>query len=339
MNKKQSAFLIGGLLMVGVMQSCIKHSGLYEEKKPVYSELSISLGGELVVTEQPMVKSGEDDHSKEIYGINVAMLIKDQNGNTTQQPYAYGIFDYASVQDSKKLKLNVIDGYQYRISCTMIKEAKDSLLTGDSYLVPFNISRDGKNGGKITNKFVTVDQADGQYYLYNLDNSKIQTITGTQNAYNHPFIRRYHGLVDKLTVVEGQNTELNVYRRYFGVKFEQKGLREGELKVVLKDAPGIFLTKEKPQSAEYMVSMGNMTAQVDASRVMTENIIMDVYLCKDGKEEKLISTTRTFKRNYMHKIVITDIDHMGTPSNLKILVEEEEMKDDYQQDIPWQGDN
>ncbi|KAA5443871.1 hypothetical protein F2Y53_17225, partial [Bacteroides cellulosilyticus] len=108
--------ILAGLVVLSqILQSCLKGEDVYKEKEPTYTELDLNIGGECSLTEKPMSRA---DASKEIFGINVAMLIQNPNGSVTQKPYAYGIFDNIKAGN---LKLNVLDGYQYRISCTMIK--------------------------------------------------------------------------------------------------------------------------------------------------------------------------------------------------------------------------
>ena len=41
----------------------------------------------------------------------------------------------------------------------------------------------------------------------------------------------------------------------------------------------------------------------------------------------------------MHTIVISDIDHFGTGCNVSIHVEETELENSAQEDLPWQGGN
>ena len=136
---------------------------------------------------------------------------------------------------------------------------------------------------------------------------------------------------------------LKIYRRFFGVKFKQTGLQEGKLKIELDGSPAIYLPAAPnpllgtTETDAKMVSMKNITTAIPTNTPLTESVKITVYLCREGKEDKtILATSLTFKRNYMHKIVLTNIDHMGTPGNVSIDIDEEEMKDDYQQDIPWQ---
>ena len=243
--------ILAGLVVLSqILQSCLKGEDVYKEKEPTYTELDLNIGGECSLTEKPMSRA---DASKEIFGINVAMLIQNPNGSVTQKPYAYGIFDNIKAGN---LKLNVLDGYQYRISCTMIKEGKDSLLTKDGTLYPLTLSKgNDPKLGTITNKFITAERPDGtQEYLFDLENSKIGT--KGQSNYTRPFIQRYHGIIDKLTVAPDQTNTLEVYRRYFGVQFKQNGLQaDCKLEIQIDGAPTVWLTPDKKESPELMVSM------------------------------------------------------------------------------------
>jgi len=330
--KTKHLILAGALALT--MQSCLKGEDVYKEKEVTYTELNLNIGGECSLTEKPMSRAA----TKEIFGIGVTMLIQNENGTTSQKPYAYGIFD--DIKD-ENLKLNVIDGYQYRISCTMIKEGKDSLLTKDGTLFPLTLSK-GNNPklGKITNKFITAERADGtQEYLYDLENTKIGT--SGQSNYTRPFIRRYHGLIDKLSVSADQTNTLEVYRRYFGVQFKQNGLQaDCKLEIQIEGAPAIWLTPDKSESAEYMVSMRNLTNAVETGKIMTDNTRVKVTVHQTGKSPvDILNYNINFKRNYMHTIVISDIDHFGTASNIGIHVEETELENSAQEDLPWQGGN
>ena len=89
-----------------------------------------------------------------------------------------------------------------------------------------------------------------------------------------------------------------------------------------------------------MVSMRNLTANIPTgdNQHLTENVKVAVFWEETpGAEEKtIISSSITFKRNYTHSIALTNIEHIGTPSDIGIEVESGEMGEDIEQDIPWQ---
>lgn len=328
-------FFAGLALTSQLLQSCLKAEDLYKEKvtEVTYSELKLGIGGDCDLASNPLTRA---DVSKRIFGINVMRLVEEKNGSISQKPYAYGIFDNI---DQNNLKLNVLDGFNYRISCTMVNEAKDSLVTDNGILAPFVLSR-GNNPklGKVTNKFITTERADGtQEFLVELENPKIGT--ESQSNYTRPKIQRYHGLIDNLKVTGTGTNVLEVYRRFFGVKFMQNGLQtDCKLEIQLEGAPTVWLTPQQKESPEYLVSMRSLTAVVEAGKIVTDNARVKVIVHRDnGEAEEILNYQVAFKRNYMHTIVISDIDHFGSPSNVSVNVEEEELQNDAQIDLPWQG--
>lgn len=343
MSMKQSAALLSGVIVALAMQSCVKEKNLYQEPVPTYTELSLNLGGECIVGDEPLeIRAASRDESKDVLGIAVSMIVKNGDANPTNKPYAYGVFTLDEAKKPGALKLNVIEGYDYRISCTMIKQGKDSITHIDNkFAAPFDLERNGKVMGECLNKFITAESPEGVFFLYNIENPAIKT--GNQDSYSRPFIERYHGLLEKVTPNAQANNTLKLYRRYFGVIFKQAGLQEGKFRIKLDGAPDLFLNAAADKTATMatdlqMVTMRNLTAQMPSNGALTEIIKLEVFFCKDNvtPEEKILSTNITAKRNYKHTIVITNIDHMGTPSNIGIDVDEEEMQDDYQLDIPWQ---
>ena len=207
------------------------------------------------------------------------------------------------------------------------------------------MERSGKIKGECLNKFLTAEQADVIKFLYNIENPRIQTRNGSQDACNRPFIERYHGLNDKVEVTDGMQNHIMLYRRFFGVKFKQTGLEKGRLRIKLEDAPSIYLNANADihktvESELKMVSMRNLTANIPTgdNQHLTENVKVEVFWEETpGAEEKtIISSSITFKRNYTHSIALTNIEHIGTPSDIGIEVESGEMGEDIEQDIPWQ---
>lgn len=343
MKLKQSALIAGSLCLVFALQSCVKEKDLYEEKPVTYSEMNFELGGEYIYTEPLPTSRAGRDNSRDVVGIAVSMLVPN-GATTTSKPYAYGIFELPKAT-GENLKLNVIDGYQYRVSCTMIRNAKDSLLTENGYLAPFDLERNGKILGTCLNKFVTAAQPEGEQFLYNIENAKIKTKSGEQNNYDRPRIERYHGLIEHLEADGTESHTLKLYRRYFGVVFKQTGLQEGKLRIQMDGAPTLYLKASNDKKATVetdlaLISMRNLTASLPANgNPFTENVKLQVYFESDKanvEPELIMSTNVSFKRNVKHTLVLTNIDHMGTPSNLGIEIEEDQMQDDIQQDIPWQ---
>lgn len=349
--KIKDFMVTGCLLMAFTLQSCIKEKDLYQAPPTTYSELNLKLNGDYLFTELPMARSTTPsvmDESKTIVGIAISMTPK-EGQNPSSKPYAYGIFQLDKAKNPDNLKIKVIDGYTYRISCSMIANAKDSIkMENGGFAAPFDLDRNGKIKGECLNKFLTAEQVDGIKFLYNIESPKIQTQNGEQDQCGRPFIERYHGLIEKLNVTDGMESPITLYRRFFGVKFKQTGLESGYLRIQLEDAPSIYLNAGKNLSETVetelkMVSMKNLTTSlpIGANQHLTENIKVSVYWKKtpEAEEIQIINSSITFKRNYIHSIALTNIDHIGTPGNIGIEIEEGEMVEDTEQDLPWQGDN
>lgn len=353
--KTRHFMIAGSLLTISALHSCVKEKNLYQDPStnPTYSELSLKLEGELTSSEMPMSRAVTEnastlDENKSIVGIALSMTSK-EDPKGPAKPYAYGIFELAKAKNPENLKIRVINGYTYRISCTMIANAKDSILTEENkYGAPFDLERTGKIKGECQNKFLTAEQADGIKFLYNIDNPKITTKAGVQDTCSRPFIERYHGTIEQLDVESGKDNTIKLYRRFFGVTFKQTGLESGYLRIRMDGALNIYLPADADinktiESDFKLVSMKNLTNKLptDKNVPLTENVKVEVFWKKDAdtEEKKIISTGINFKRNYKHNITITNIDHIGTPGNVGIDIDDEEMKEDFNQDIPWQGDN
>ena len=350
--KIKHLMITGCLFTAFTLQSCIKEKDLYEAPPITYSELNLLLDGDFSSTELPMSRATQPttiDESKTILGIAISMTPK-EGQNPSSKPYAYGIFQLEKAKDPNNLKIRVIDGYTYRISCSMIVNAKDSILAEEnSFAAPFDLERSGTIKGECLNKFLTAEQVDGVKFLHNIENPKITTKNGIQNECIHPFIERYHGLVDKLEVKDGMQNPITLYRRFFGVKFRQTGLKSGRIKIKIEGAPCIYLDANKDihttvESDLKMVCMRNLTANIpDANKnlYLTENIKVEGFWeeTPGAVEKQIINSNITFKRNYIHFITLTNIDLIGTPADIGIEVETGEMGEDPELDIPWQESN
>ena len=324
-------------LAVTVLSSCIEDKDL-SQLKPVqpetYTEVELNVGGECSITETPMGRAGATT-IKGIYGIAVSQWVKDSNGRPQAKPYAYGIFDNVS-----NLKLNLLDGYKYRISCTMVADGKDSIkYVSEKYGRPFTLDRKGEVYGAITNKFLVADQPDGsQLFLFDVENSKIETNKQNKEI-TRPFIQRYHGIIDSLETHTVGN-EIELYRRYFAVKFVANGLRtDSRLEIQLEDSPKWTLTPEKPETGYTFVSLKTLTNKVTTGNVLTENMPFKVELFKSGVNQGYIMNyNRSFKRNYKANVAISDIDNFGTDADISIVIKDEgELESDPTIDLPWQG--
>ena len=104
-----------------------------------------------------------------------------------------------------------------------------------------------------------------------------------------------------MTVAPDQTNTLEVYRRYFGVQFKQNGLQaDCKLEIQIDGAPTVWLTPDKKESPELMVSMRTLTTPVETGKILTDNARVKVTVHRTGKEaEDILNYNINFKRNYM----------------------------------------
>ena len=325
----KAVFRISSLIIIG-LSSCIENRDLYIPQQDTYSEVELFIGGECNTTMIPTPDA--TSNTKRIYGITVAQWIKDANGSPQAKPYAYGIFDNVS-----NLKLNLIDRYKYRIACTMIENGKDSILfSNEGYGRPFTLDEYGTNYGMIQNRFLTVDPEENTpLFLFNADNSNIET-KNQDKEITRPFIRRYHGVIDSLETHMIGN-EVEMYRRYFAIKYIVNGLQENcKLEVQMDDSPKWTFTPEKNETDYTYVSFKNLTNKIPKSGVLSEEVAIRVRFYRNGIMHPATMTFyRTLKRNHKASVVIDDLDEFGTDGRPFVSLKDEgELEKEPTVDLP-----
>lgn len=327
--------IIIGILLSSILlvSSCVEED-MYKHKKigeDVYRNVELNLGGELSMIETPLgVKARSSELKNEIYGIGIYQFFPTTNGKFTLKPYAYGFFD-----DCSTMSVGLLEGYKYRVLCTMIADAKDSLLIDDKLDRPFILDRVGEVPGYITNKFViSENQYGGIVFPYELENTRFGT--EWQRDYSRPFLKRYYGKIDTLYVQDEPQT-LELYRKYFAVNFEVKGLAKGRsLRIELANSPAIYLSENRPSSGDVYVSLSFVNAAITPGKIYTENCKVTITMMEDGKEDQIIyERNNTFKRNHLHKITLLDLDNLSTRGEIGLDIESGELLDGGNTDIIW----
>ena len=194
--KIKHLMIAGCLFTAFTLQSCIKEKDLYQAPPTTYSELNLQLDGDYLSTELPMARATTPtkiNESETLVGIAITMTPK-EGQNPSSKPYAYGIFQLDKAKDPNNLKIKVIDGYTYRISCSMIANAKDSIIKDEKgfFGAPFDLERSGKIKGECLNKFLT--PIPGRYsHLFgkfvDTINSTASVATDDNYRFIYPFTR------------------------------------------------------------------------------------------------------------------------------------------------------
>ena len=196
--KIKHLMIAGCLFTAFTLQSCIKEKDLYQAPPTTYSELNLQLDGDYLSTELPMARATTPtkiNESETLVGIAITMTPK-EGQNPSSKPYAYGIFQLDKAKDPNNLKIKVIDGYTYRISCSMIANAKDSIIKDEKgfFGAPFDLERSGTIKGECLNKFLTAEQVGGaKFHVCNglyCRTTYVRTIFKAVRMYNNAGIFR-----------------------------------------------------------------------------------------------------------------------------------------------------
>lgn len=296
------------------LSSCSKDMASYQpqEKEPVKSTLSISFTGECVVDDgTPMSRAGLSD---ELYGINIYQKNLTTNKTTT---YAYTVVDDISSPLSIELVDNDGVTNAYSIECSLLNDGKNLALSANGgYAFPFNLSN-GETSQITNGVFSPSVQADGSTYvnLSNLTKSPVYKY----GSLDRPFCERFYGSADIPAVgADGKcSVKVKMYRRYFGLNLHAKNLKSGaKITVQLEGAELIELTNTGEMTK--MVSHKTINTAEDKVMDYSESVpVVITYYAEGDTEGRVMSDIKkTFKRNYLYSIEITDIN--GDDSNTTI---------------------
>ena len=314
------------------LQSCEKAnlSNNETEEEAEYITLSLGISGDGNGTE---TRSDSDVH---LYGINVFYDSK-KDGNIDTH-YAYGLFD-----NKQDMTIQLLSGYKYRFSCTMVKNGKSLLYCGQygsntfsGYAKPFQT--DSSPSTKLSNAFVY-----GTTYLSGIatGTATLKSSTSSTGYVEHtiPSIERYFGQVTDYTPIVGGTVVIPLKKTVFAARFIIASVPEG----TLSGSCSI-----KPDKTSYYDG-----TEISAWSGSTNNVIYDsgakiysypdVYDC--WKNESTLNSTVTwdftsstfnqwnqsgtkavsFKRN-----VLTTVTIACTPDNAKgsIVLDEETIGED-----------
>lgn len=258
-----------------------------EQSTPKTYTVSLGVKGEILdVIQTPLTKSGENNN---LYGIQVYSSEKPSDEDIAYNKYAYGLFD-----DITKAEITLIGGYSYEFVCTMIINGKNLITKSDDnyYAAPF--------GNTLTNTFTITTQASlsGLHEGYSvLSNGK---------GYNYPNVDRYYGRIKNYTPIDNTPICIDMERTVFGVKFVAEGLTEGKLKIVMENAPELYINST--DSNHEIEDIFTCYRPIDAAicNDYSSSTKISIYWQKeDGSETPIVmSHSLSFTRKMMHTVRI-----------------------------------
>lgn len=286
-----------------------------------YYEVSLSLGGEFSVEDEPLTRGTA---TNDIYGINV-YVDKDGDGNITDH-YAYGLFD-----NKEDMTIKLLSGYKYKFECSLVKNAKNTLYYGQAFnnaysgfAAPF--LNNSTTSTMISNEFIL-----GTVYLNGLTGSNAHiagTTPSTSNAATQsPNINRFYGVLEEYIPTKGGVANIYLKRMVFGAKLIIKGVKEGSVnvsglwgdlnKTVAEDYEGNAIIYTVPSITSCYASPD------DYSFTRTLSLKYD---SERGEDWDLTNSLDvTFKRNILTIITINVSPDLASGS---ISLTEEEMGED-----------
>ncbi|MBR3703136.1 MAG: hypothetical protein IKM12_06270 [Alistipes sp.] len=210
------------LLLMLIVTACSEDDSASSTPPVEKYTVSLALGGEISVTDEPMTRGTATNH---IYGINV-YYDKDGDGNTDDL-YGYGLFD--NIED---MTIELLSNHKYKFECSLVKDGKTTLYygpdlifpTASGYHAPFGLSNNGRNPTLLENKFIL---GTNKYFggLWSGYTFSADIVSGNAG------VNRFYGELADYTPTQGGVATIFLKRVVFGVKFIITGVQDETIDV------------------------------------------------------------------------------------------------------------
>ena len=174
-------YFISIVSIVGLMYGCIDDELFYQTKEAASKEVTVSLnlGGEILVADEPMTRGVDDP---DIYGIQV---YKDG------EPFAHGVFDNVD-----NVKINLLAGSKYKFVASMVKDGKSKILHDFTYFEKYSIKYTNSDYYNIGNNPFLKQR----YRVYN--NYYFAYYRETKDSYKHYYPKYNKEYIATLNYIE-----------------------------------------------------------------------------------------------------------------------------------------
>ena len=256
--------------------------------------VSLALGGEISVTDEPLARGTATNH---IYGINV-YYDKDGDGETNDL-YGYGLFD--NIED---MTIELLSNHKYKFECSLVKNGKTSLYFNSGYLAPFQSGSYASSYSKtiLGNKFII---GSGNYLTgiksgnAHLNNT---TYTNSSSSTKYASVNRFYGELDNYTPIQGGVATIYLKRVVFGAKFIITGVEDGTLNV---SSPFWSKGLTEDYESDEMIFTFNDVYDCWKNETRWGATISLTFTSDRGNANNLSnSQTITFKRNTLTTVII-----------------------------------
>lgn len=210
------------LLLMLIVTACSEDDSTSPTPPVEKYTVSLALGGEISVTDEPMTRGTATNH---IYGINV-YYDKDGDGKTDDL-YGYGLFD--NIED---MTIELLSSHKYKFECTLVKDGKTTLFYGQTnyssysgYSYPFFLANINGIPTLLENKFILGTNK----YFYSI--GKGYTILANGNTSHYASVNRFYGELADYTPTQGGVATIYLKRVVFGAKFIITGVQNETIDV------------------------------------------------------------------------------------------------------------
>lgn len=252
--------------------------------------VSLGVGGEVLDIEyKPLSRAVNDD----LYGIQVySSPIADELG-ANYTPYAFGLFD--SVDN---LSIKLLSNNKYKFIVTLLVNGKNILANyGHYYRTPFDISDSYKVDTPLNSFMFTSD-----CYFMDLSTGRTELAFGSY-YYSHPTADRYYGELSEYKPSKNGKVQIDLKRVVFGVKYMVEGMDEGNLRILMNEAPVLEITSPN-DSTENIIYTFSSAYNAYVTNDYEEEIPITFIWVKNEEEVPQGTFNFLFKRKQITKITI-----------------------------------
>lgn len=273
-----------------------------EPQNPKEYIVSIGYAGEFDITEAPLSKVKTND----LYGIQIYSKPNTDTKSQDYKYYALGLFN-----DGAEMNIKLLDGYQYKIVATIVKDGDNKLYK------PISDPFSAHNGIPI-NKF----QYTSSNYFYSLDRGLSRVSSGS--VISHPNLDRYYGELIDYIPQENGHVNINMKRTSFEIKILTNNFTQGTIIMKMNKASQIWL--QYPQSEfEDMFTLDYCSnAYYDTEYQETEEASI-LWRKDDGVEVSLGTKSIPCKRN-TQTIITVNISENPNNYGMGLTIIDEPMK-------------
>ncbi len=237
------------------------------------------------------------DESK-IYAINISYKNKNTKSGTAFKPYAYGLFDDASL-----ITIALPDSAVYNIECEESRNGEESIYhDGSVYYAPYYHAKNKPT--ELTNEFVLSATESLDSIAWGTTNIDKTSTTKYPKRY------RYYGTVSNFDASQSENLTIDLRRAIFGLHFLITPPDEGNLIIEYLHRTIEVKAGDSAYDNEAVYSFNQIANAIQAD--YTGNVTFTLTWNHEDGRSTVSSQVITLKRNVMTVINVSTEAHSKT---------------------------